>query len=91
MGREARLKPEHAHFYPVLQPGAWESAAVLADKVLACRLLSPSGGFVLSDRALSADHFEFRGGAGPRVDTPERLVEDPRAAQAISAVLGLSP
>jgi hypothetical protein len=90
MRREARLKLEHADLYPALAPGAWESAAVLADKVLASRLLSPSGGLVLSDRALSAAHFEFRGGPGPRLDTPERLVEDPRAAHVASAVLGFS-
>jgi hypothetical protein len=66
----------------------WESAAVLGEKVLACRLLLPSGGFVLSDRALNAGHFEFRGGSGPRVVAPERLVEDPRAVAADSVLSG---
>jgi hypothetical protein len=86
MRREARLKVEHAHLYPGVAPGVWESAAVLGEKVLACRLLLPSGGFVLSDRALNAGHFEFRGGSGSRVVAPERLVEDPRAVAADSAL-----
>jgi len=87
MHREARLKREHAHLYPGIEPGAWESAAVLADKVLACRLLLPSGGFVLNERALSGGHFEFRGGAGPRLAAPERLALDPRAAGALESAL----
>ena len=86
MRREARLRVEHAHLYPGVEPGVWESAAVLGEKVLACRLLLPSSGFVLSDRALNAGHFEFRGGSGPRVVAPERLVEDPRAVAADSAL-----
>ena len=88
MRREARLKVEHAHLYPGVDSGVWESAAVLGEKVLACRLLLPSGGFVLSDRALNAGHFEFRGGSGSRVIAPERLVEDPRAVAADAALSG---
>lgn len=80
MRREARLKPEYAHLYPGLEPGAWESAAVLADRVLACRLLMPSGGFVLSDRALNEGHFEFRGGSAPRGTGPDKLAADSRGA-----------
>jgi hypothetical protein len=88
MRREARLRVEHAHLYPGVEPGVWESAAVLGEKVLACRLLLPSGGFVLSDRALNAGHFEFRGGSDSRVIAPERLVEDPRAVAADAALSG---
>ena len=56
MKREARLKPEHAHLYPGIHSGVWEAAGMLADKALACRLLLPSGGFVLNERALHAEH-----------------------------------
>jgi hypothetical protein len=87
MRREARLKQEYAHLYPGLESGAWESAAVLADKVLACRLLHPSGGFVLSDRALSTGHFEFRGGLPPRGAAPATLAADPRAGVSLDAAL----
>jgi len=88
MKREARLKPEHAHLYPGIAPDAWETAAVLADKVLACRLLMPSGGFVLNERALQPAHFEFRGGAGPRLTAPDRLALDSRAAGVLDSPIG---
>jgi hypothetical protein len=59
--REARLRPEHAARYSGIEAGVWESAAVLCDRVRARKLLqgSPMG---WRDRALSAEHFEFRGG-----------------------------
>lgn len=88
MRREARLKLEHARQYPGIEAGVWESAGGLADKVLACRLLLPSGGFVLSDRVLANGHFEFRGGPPPRGAAPERLAEDPRAAVIDSVLSG---
>ena len=70
--REARLKPEHAHLYPGIEPGRWEGARILSDKVLACRLLQPSGGFVLNERALHPEHFEFRYGGLPEAETELR-------------------
>jgi hypothetical protein len=88
MIRQARLKPEFAHFYPGVEPDTWHSAAELADEVLACRLRLPSGGFVLHERAMSGGHFEFRGGAQPRLAAPNRLALDPRAAGALDAALG---
>ena len=87
MRREARLKPEHAHLYPGLTAGNWESAGVLADEVLACRLLLPSGEFVLADRVLASGHFEFRGGGPPRGAAPERLCDDARLAGSVDVVL----
>ena len=88
MIRQAQLKPEFAHFYPGVEPDTWHPAAALADRVLGCRLLLPSGGFVLYERAMSGGHFEFRGGAGPRLSAPDRLALDPRAAFALDAALG---
>jgi len=88
MRREARLKLEHAQLYPGIEAGVWQSAGGLADKVLACRLLLPSGGFVLSDRVLANGHFGFRGGSPPRGAAPERLAEDPRAAVIESVLSG---
>jgi hypothetical protein len=83
MRREARLRPEYAQLYPGVEPGVWESAGVLADRVLSARLLRPSAGFVLSDRALAEEHFEFRGGSRQRVGAPApaNALSDPRAAQ----------
>jgi len=64
--REARLRPEHARFYPGIAPGVWESAAVLADRVMAGGLLRGAA-IGWRDRILHDAHFEFRGGeAGPR-------------------------
>jgi hypothetical protein len=83
MRREARLKPEYAHLYPGVAPGTWESAGVLADRVISARLLRPSSGFVLSDRALAEEHFEFRGGSRQRavVPAPANTSIDPRAGR----------
>jgi hypothetical protein len=61
--REARLKPEFASQYPGLEPGIWETATVLADLLLAQHFLRPSPGYMLSNRVLPEEHFEFRGGA----------------------------
>jgi hypothetical protein len=58
--REARLRPEYANLYPGVRAGEWESAAVLADRVLAGHLLRGTT-VVLRDRVLVDAHFEFRG------------------------------
>jgi len=67
MVREARLRPEYAHLYPMLEPGAWTSAALTAEKVAAIRLLQLVDTYVFHDRVLTDAHFEFRGGAPRRV------------------------
>ena len=56
--REARLRPEFAALYPGLEPGAWQDATVLPDRVLSEHLLRPSPGYMLSDRVLGKEHFE---------------------------------
>jgi hypothetical protein len=66
MLREARLRPEYAHLYPMLKPGAWDSAAVTAEKVAAIRLQQLADAYVLHDRVLPDAHFEFRGGTPRR-------------------------
>lgn len=69
MRREARLRPECAHLYPMVKPGVWDAAAVMAEKVAAARLLQLEDAYVLHDRVLADAHFEFRGGsARERVD-----------------------
>jgi hypothetical protein len=73
--REARLRPEFAPLYPGLEPGIWQDAAILAEQVLSEHLLRPSPGYMLSDRVLAKEHFEFRGGdtAGrPRIARTRR-------------------
>jgi hypothetical protein len=66
MLREARLRPEYAHLYPMLVAGAWDSAAATADKVAAIRLQQLAETYVLHDRVLPESHFEFRGGTPRR-------------------------
>ena len=66
MRREARLRPEYAHLYPMLKPGEWDSAAATADRVAATRLLQLEDAYVLHDRVLAETHFEFRGGTSRR-------------------------
>ncbi len=61
--REARLRPEFAHLYPVLEPDRWEPAAMMADRMVAWLLRQPDGGYVAPERVLKSEHFEFRGGA----------------------------
>jgi hypothetical protein len=71
--REARLRPEFSERYPYLWPGRWESAAVLADRVVAHTLGRPDGRFITGERALDPQHFEFRGWDGnARADTTTR-------------------
>ena len=59
--REARLRLEHAPLYPGVPAGEWQHAAVLADRVLAGRLLRGACS-ALQGRVLVEEHFDFRGG-----------------------------
>lgn len=59
--REARLRPEWGELYPGLRPGQWEAAAVVADRLLADRLLRGNE-TAIRGRVLLDAHFEFRGG-----------------------------
>ena len=63
--REARLKAEFAHLYPPLQPGRWEPAAAMADRLVAWLLRQPDRGYMAPERVLRSEHFEFRGGTDP--------------------------
>jgi hypothetical protein len=69
--REACLRSEHARCYPGIVPGRWESAATLADRVLAGGLLR---GIATGwrDRILPDAHFEFRGGNAASRERPMR-------------------
>jgi hypothetical protein len=60
--REAKLKREFAHLYPPLEAGQWESAAVMANKLVAWLVGKKTHGYAASERVLRPEHFEFRGG-----------------------------
>jgi hypothetical protein len=61
--RQARLRTEFAHLYPPLEAGRWESAALMADRLVAWLLRQPDRGYIAPERVLRSEHFEFRGGA----------------------------
>jgi hypothetical protein len=77
--REARLRPEFARKYPYISVGKWETAAVLADRVVAHTLAQPDGPFITGGRALNPAHFEFRGWDANGRMTPATRREDPLA------------
>jgi hypothetical protein len=60
--RLVRLRPEFASLYPGLDPMVWETATELAAKLLAQHAVQPSSGYMLSNRILPDEHFEFEGG-----------------------------
>jgi hypothetical protein len=62
--REARLKAEFAHLYPTLEPGRWEPAAAMADRIVAWLVRQPDRGYMAPERVLRSEHFDFRGGTG---------------------------
>ena len=58
------MKPEFAHLYPPLQGGQWESAGIMADRMVAWLLRQPNrSGYVSPHRVLRPEHFQFRGGS----------------------------
>jgi hypothetical protein len=59
--REACLRSGHGSLYPGLIAGEWKTAAVLADQILAARLLRGTPAAV-KGRVLPESHFAFRGG-----------------------------
>ena len=61
--RQVRLRLQFTGLYPGLDPGVWENADDLAARLLSQHAVQPSPGYMLSDRILSEEHFEFRGGA----------------------------
>lgn len=70
--RQVRLRPEFASLYPSLEPGVWETATELGARLLAQHAVQPSPGFMLSDRILPEEHFEFQGG-NPRGSSWTRM------------------
>jgi CheY-like chemotaxis protein len=55
-----------------MDPGTWQDAAVLAEQVLREHLVRPRPGYMVSDRVLATEHFEFRG-----INLPDRGLPAP--------------
>ncbi len=62
--REARLRPEFTERYAGIEPGAWFSAAGLAERLITRLLREGVSDEELPQRVLDPTHFEFRGGEG---------------------------
>lgn len=60
--RLVRLRPEFASLYPGLDPRVWETATEVAARLLAQHAVQPSPGYMLTNRILPEEHFEFQGG-----------------------------
>jgi hypothetical protein len=61
--REARIKPEFAHLYPLLKLNVWEPASTMADRLLAWLLRQHSPRFVEVHRVMQPEHFISRDGS----------------------------
>ena len=75
-GRQARLRPEHAALYPYLTPGVWETAAVVADRVVGNILGRLNGRSISRERVLDPAHFEFRATQRPPLERRQLRLED---------------
>lgn len=65
-GREARLRKEHAEFYPGVEPGIWIPVEKLLRYVTDLIHRDPSkSGIITGRRLLREEHFDYRG-ATPR-------------------------
>jgi hypothetical protein len=69
--RQALLKHAFAKRYPGIQPGEWQPATLMAERVLALRSQDGRSAPVPLDRLLDEGHFEFRG--VPSVGTLDQL------------------
>jgi hypothetical protein len=63
--REARLRGEFADRYPGIEPGIWFNAATLAEHLHRRWGRESDRGRPIGSRALSPEHFDFRGGEKP--------------------------
>jgi hypothetical protein len=63
--REARLRGEFADRYPGIEPGIWFNAATLAEHLDHRLARESEGDRPVGSRALSPEHFDFRGGEKP--------------------------
>jgi hypothetical protein len=68
--REARLRPEHATFYPEIEAGTWLPAQSLARLVLEKELYRNVPGARIGGRPLPEEYFEFRGPSKPPEERP---------------------
>lgn len=72
-GRQARLRAEHAHLYPGIEP-AWMPVETLIHRVVTLLYGDPTqSGVITGERLLREDHFEFRGQSARPTGWPASL------------------
>ena len=59
--RKAWLDPRYAQLYPMVAPGKWIRASVLAHPILKISRVSPAPGTEPGARVLKDEHFSFLG------------------------------
>ena len=72
--REVRLKAEYSAEYPGIPADVWLPARELAKNLLERGRARGKGGRFT--RTLNPNHFEFRGGTGPRPPGPRTRITD---------------
>jgi hypothetical protein len=87
--RQALLKHDFADLYPGIQPGEWQPATLLAERVLALRRSRQRLTPLPLDRVLNRAHFGFRGVPSIGTQDQQRLrrLEDRRRRRSRDPVL----
>jgi hypothetical protein len=78
--RQALLKHAFAKHYPGIQPGEWQPATLMTERVLALRSRDGRSAPIPLDRVLDQSHFDFRGVPSGGTQDQQRLsrLEDRR-------------
>jgi hypothetical protein len=87
--RQALLKHAFAKHYPGIQPGEWQPATLMAERVLALRPQDGRSAPVPLDRVLDESHFDFRGVPSIGTQDQQRLqrLEDRRRRRSREGML----
>ena len=86
--RQALLKHAFAKHYPGIQPGEWQPATVMTERVLALRSRDRRSAPIPLDRVLDENHFDFRGvpSVGTQDQQRQRRLEDRRRRRSRESV-----
>ena len=86
--RQALLKHAFAKHYPGIQPGEWQPATLMTERVLALRSRDRRSAPIPLDRVLDENHFDFRGvpSVGTQDQQRQRRLEDRRRRRSRESV-----
>ncbi len=85
---QALLRHAFAKHYPGIQPGEWQPATLMTERVLALRSRDGHSASIPLDRVLDESHFDFRGvpSVGTRDQQRLRRLEDRRRRRSRESV-----